>query len=688
MSNRVCFGKEIRWKSCNVDYSVKLIHKLGYNLVPCDQGKHPMVAGWKPYTEERLQRVILEDWLSKRWRDTPLWYVITGPTPYSDAVPLVAIDGDNQRACEKIEELCPETPLLTKSKKGIHYYYRYPAFEVRSRQKSEIIGDGHYDIDIRAWHGLIGCPGGPRYLWSEPWSRELLEHLPLYDPGWMPVAEKAKPEKRGEPIEITASLDERAAQFRNYLRAAGGCQVGETKSCGNKAFRLAMVGVHGMGVARDVAIEVMSEWGERHDQLDESGGWYPWTLDEVTHKIDSALSTEYQGRDGDKLDPTFRAEERVHQIVKPLDPVKVEQLPVQYDDPMEFGDEPAPAQRKTGRRRRAYTISELVALPTPEWQVKGMFSENLLVVLWGSAGQGKTFLALDWGLSISGGIDWLGRSVKCGAVLYIAAEGKAGIRKRCQRWLEYHQIAEPNNFWIVPDAFAFVEKSELDELCEIIDGLEQEPAMVIIDTLNRNIGGSESSEDDMGAFIAAADRLRSEYGSTVLVVHHTGWNNERERGHSSLRGAADTMISVAKLGDHITDGVEVSCVKQKEFDEFASFVIKCQQVGDGDDSSVVLTEVVDKREHHRKLEQEREDARLSEVLKYLSDKEDDLTTCEQWSKRAGRSRDYIDRIITLAMNAKCIVRVGTGTRGSPYAYYLSNEGRKMVLITEIKGVSK
>ena len=93
------------------------------------------------------------------------------------------------------------------------------------------------------------------------------------------------------------------------------------------------------------------------------------------HKIDSALSTEYQGIEGDKLDPTFRAEEKVHQIVKPLDPVKVEQLPVQYDDPMEFGDAPTP-EPKAMRRRRAYTISELVALPTPEWQVKGMFSEN------------------------------------------------------------------------------------------------------------------------------------------------------------------------------------------------------------------------------------------------------------------------------------------------------------------------
>ena len=441
-----------------------------------------------------------------------------------------------------------------------------------------------------------------------------------------------------------------------------------------------------MGVARDVAIEVMSEWGEQPDQLDENGGWYPWTSNEISHKIDSALSTEYQGIEGDKLDPTFRAEEKVHQIVKPLDPISIGEVAVQYDDPMEFGEAPEPAP-KAVRRRRAYTINELVALPTPEWQVKGMFSENSFVVLWGAAGQGKTFLALDWGLSISAGRNWLDRTIKSGAVLYIAAEGKAGIRKRCQRWLEYHQVPEPNRFWIVPDAFALIEKSELDELCEIIDGLNQAPAMVIIDTLNRNIGGSESSEDDMGAFIAAADRLRSQYGSTVLVVHHTGWNNERERGHSSLRGAADTMISVAKLGDHLTDGIEVSCVKQKEFDEFDSIVINCKKVGEGDDSSVVLTEIVDKREHHRKLEQEREDARLSEVLKFLSDNEDDLTTSQQLSERVGRSRDYLDKIITVAMNAGYIVRVGTGTKGSPYAYYLTKEGKQMSLITEIKGAS-
>ena len=46
-----------------------------------------------------------------------------------------------------------------------------------------------------------------------------------------------------------------------------------------------------------------------------------------------------------------------------------------------------------------------------------------------------------------------------------------------------------------------------------------------------------------------------------MLVHHTGWGNtERERGHSSLRGACDTILNVKRDGDVIT----VSCIKQKD----------------------------------------------------------------------------------------------------------------------------
>ena len=86
-------------------------------------------------------------------------------------------------------------------------------------------------------------------------------------------------------------------------------------------------------------------------------------------------------------------------------------------------------------------------------------------------------------------------------------------------------------------------------MCAIVDeDLAYRPELIVIDTLNRNMGGKESDEMDMGAFIREADYLRVRYRATVVIVHHTGWNVERERGHSSLKGAADTMIAVTKLG--------------------------------------------------------------------------------------------------------------------------------------------
>ena len=57
-------------------------------------------------------------------------------------------------------------------------------------------------------------------------------------------------------------------------------------------------------------------------------------------------------------------------------------------------------------------------------------------------------------------------------------------------------------------------------------------------------GGDENATQDMGRFIAGVDFLRRVTGAAVLALHHSGWNETRERGNSSLRGAADTMMSL------------------------------------------------------------------------------------------------------------------------------------------------
>jgi RecA-family ATPase len=59
------------------------------------------------------------------------------------------------------------------------------------------------------------------------------------------------------------------------------------------------------------------------------------------------------------------------------------------------------------------------------------------------------------------------------------------------------------------------------------------PIGVVLDTLNRSLTGSESSDEDMGNYIKAADELREQFDCLVPIVHHCGHDETRPRGHSS-----------------------------------------------------------------------------------------------------------------------------------------------------------
>jgi hypothetical protein len=90
----------------------------------------------------------------------------------------------------------------------------------------------------------------------------------------------------------------------------------------------------------------------------------------------------------------------------------------------------------------------------------------------------------------------------------------------------------------------------------------------VIDTLARCFEGDENQQEDMGRFVAGVDRLRRELTCTVLIVHHTRLDGDRERGNTAFRGAADAMISVKrKKGPQGT--ITVSNDKQKDAEEFA-----------------------------------------------------------------------------------------------------------------------
>jgi RecA-family ATPase len=67
---------------------------------------------------------------------------------------------------------------------------------------------------------------------------------------------------------------------------------------------------------------------------------------------------------------------------------------------------------------------------------------------------------------------------------------------------------------------------------------EKLPACIVLDTLNRTLVGSENKPEDMSRYLRSAGMIQDAFKCLVVVVHHTGVEQGRPRGHTSLTAAA------------------------------------------------------------------------------------------------------------------------------------------------------
>ena len=630
--------------------------------------------------------------------------------------PIIDIECDSPEAEEAYQSLWDGKPPRVPSyrgRRGRHYLFKWRpglpdkaafhcgALEVRTGNG----GKGAQSVFPPSIH-----PTGAVYAWEPGLS---LDDVPL---GSLPddivaklqPASDSTPNKTVDNQEVVPACpvdkDEATQQARHWLSKIPGTQSGMGLECDRRVSRIAVLLVHGFALEEETAVELLTEWGQRDDQTDAHGMPDPWTEKEMIRKVTWAVGQDYEGSRGDKVRWNgHELDAAVEAIIKPapampspaatdatqtatevdpaatptapeVDPAAIQAAPGGIQDIIEAEKRQAAQQAAKPKPQRAFKISELALLPKPTWHVQGMFTEQSIVILWGESGSGKTFLGLDWALCTATGKAWLGsHPVKRGNVVYIASEGKSGLPKRCLRWLEHHKQPEPENFWIVPEAFELVRQESFLDLVRVIGDLADRHALIVIDTLNRNLGGSENDGDDMRAFTRAAEILQRTFGATVLVIHHTGWDTVRERGHSSLRGNSDTMISVRKMGDRLADGIEVKCVKQKDADLFDTFGVACKAVGRGDDSSLVLTGEIDMAG----LTEEKLNADLCLILKILPDAPNGETVAAVM-KATGMKEWRVRRLLGQGIDTNCLIKVGDGRVNDPATYYRTTAGKAMV----------
>jgi hypothetical protein len=277
-------------------------------------------------------------------------------------------------------------------------------------------------------------------------------------------------------------------------------------------------------------------------------------------------------------------------------------------------------------------------------------------MLVGPPGSFKSFLAIDWAMSLASGRDWNGRAVKPSRVLYALGEGKASLLKRITAWACHNGLSTKNertgrmeyapelnaNFRVTFDVPQLADRREMERFTNdlVEDGFK--PTIVIVDTLARSyVGKDENNPMDAGIWVESCDKLRQK-GMTVLVLHHTKKNQEfglKYRGTTAFLGAMDTSFILERNPEGFRGYAKLYCDKQKDHMEPSDIWMKWKQIRPDEQSegSIVLVESERPSEAEEEAKEE-EQAALEQLMKtVLSNTElkSDRAKAKELAKQSG-----------------------------------------------------
>ena len=241
------------------------------------------------------------------------------------------------------------------------------------------------------------------------------------------------------------------------------------------------------------------------------------------------------------------------------------------------------------------------------WLIKGVIPRADTIVLFGESGSGKTFLMLDMVAAIARGIEWGGKRVTQGRVLYLVAEGVRGFRQRVRAYCHQAGVLERDlpidvMHEVTPN---LLDAGQVKDLCKEL-AVRQPYDLVVVDTFAQvTPGANENSGEDMGAALARCRAIGRAAGQApVVLVHHSGKDASKgSRGWSGIKGAADAELEVTRFDE--ARALTVTKQKDGQDGEQIGFKLHTVVLGedeDGDDITscvVELGQVVQRRSRQR-----------------------------------------------------------------------------------------
>lgn len=552
-------------------------------------GKHPVRPGWTsgPAMSQADAYATWEE-------DGPDWNIgIRTGEPSGIFVLDIDPKSGGGESLERLESmhggLGVSTYMVETGSGGLHYYFTMPDFPVRNN--AHRIAPG---VDIRGTGGMVVAPPSVSGVGG---YTPVCDYDPVAAPGWlldmlrMPTVVPGASVAAEDLPDYSDLADHEQRRLNGYARTV---------------------------LEREAEIYQNAPPGRGNELLFTSAcnmleivqsPWNLFTAADVAGQLDAARVVRNAWRHGGGQDEhefrqTFQsAQSKVIGQGRPVPVDRAEGLmfdhptsasPVQEmtgeaDDPhaglmFDAGPTAVPVDPVDALLARMLDRDMLGEIPPPKPLIRDMLDLDSESWIIGAPGGFKSFVALDWACHVALGLDWRGKKVQRGTVVYVAAEGAKGLPLRVRAWEEtYGQRVEGIRFLPEP-----VQVSDAERWATLVGACRRlTPVLIVLDTQARiTVGLEENSARDMGVMIDAVRRLKAATGACVLVVHHTGRDGGDARGSSALDGAQDTEIRVerpSKKSERAMLTASITTDKQKDGSESEGFEIQLQVVDLGCD---------------------------------------------------------------------------------------------------------
>jgi hypothetical protein len=245
--------------------------------------------------------------------------------------------------------------------------------------------------------------------------------------------------------------------------------------------------------------------------------------------------------------------------------------------------------------------------PKYEWLVKGLIARREVSFLAGPSQSGKSFLVTDLSLAVARGVPWFNRVVRPGAVVYIAAESYQGVTNlRLPAYAQHHGIGFDAElpFLVLTKSPNFYRDEEqvlklITEVLAFEEACGVKVELVVLDTFSAATRGADEIKGvDMSKVHDRIKLIVEKAHTAVLVVHHMNKAGESLRGHSSLFGDVDSVITCQiDENKRDADGRPIRIARADKVKEGANrhkieFVLRQVEIGTDEDGDRITSCVI------------------------------------------------------------------------------------------------